>query len=260
MADAKSIINKVDYIFQSEAYFLEGTDSATAVATYSASSKERADLISLRASVKTHRDSLSDQELTIYDSVNRLYEAIQDEFVGDTELTKVILLNEETPAQDTITKGLASINSALEKAIGKDALTDITFFGVVTSAASSVSGQIANLITAVGTALTSLSDRIAAVENKLDGAKIGPETPVTVTSCSKKGKKYELGEEIYTTSNDISQAIANGFKCDTFITTNKKKDLYITITGKANDCSSLLSGKDAASACKMYQDADWADA
>jgi hypothetical protein len=182
--------------------------------------------------------------------------------VGKDGLTDVTMLGVKTSAASSLSAGSSAVNSALEVAVGKDALTDMTFLEVVTKATTSLSGQIANVITAVGTALTSLHDRVAVIEKTLDGVKIGPETAVTVTGCTKSGGSFTVDEKpIYTSSNDFAQAIANGFKCDTFVASAAtEKDLYITITGKAEDCSYLLSGKDAASACKMYQDVDWADA
>lgn len=230
MAEATNVINRVDYIYQSEEDFLKGTAAATAVATYLAiESKTRADLVTLRTSLKTYRDSLSDQQLTIYASVNRLYEAIEAEFVGDDAQTGVTLLAVTTPAQDTVTKGAASINSAVEVAIGTDALTDISLFGVVISAAASLSTHVNNLV--------------AALKDSLGSTRIAPETSITVMSCTRTGKQYSLENEIYTTSNDVTKTIYNILACAKWADSESSKDLYFSPTGLVDDCTPLLLGK-----------------
>lgn len=282
---AESIVNKIDKIYQSEEYYLSGTDANKIITNYSVNN----DINALITGLETYQISLSEQNVTLYVSTNRVLEAAQIKFVfdkaGNDNLTGITLLGSSTAAGTSLSGALVATNTAVQNAVGKDALTgiallgvetkaasslsgeskaintavqsaignnvltDISILGVVTKAATSLSTQLANFATAVQTGFTTLQSSITALQNSVGSTKIAPTTPITVMSCTKNKKDYSLEKPIYTTSNDATKTIFNILECVKWA--DSKTDLYLSRTGEVEDCTSLLVGK-AFEACAHY--------
>ena len=68
-------------------------------------------------------------------------------------------------------------------------------------------------------------------------------------SCTLSKKVYSLEKAIYTTSSDATKTIFNILECVKWA--DSGTDLYLSRTGKVEDCTALLLGK-AFESCAHY--------
>ena len=159
--------------------------------------------------------------------------------IGTDSLNKTGFLG----ATESVPSSLVAYANQVTSTIGNKAPEEFSLFGLTTKAFTSVSAH--------------LSGFISAVESSLGNNKIAPTTPRTVKSCTYnllKKSGYAIGNEIYTTSKDVSQTMVNSFACGKWVddTLEAGNNLYFSHTGLVGDCSAKLDAGEAMSKCFKY--------
>lgn len=276
MATPENILNMIEISFHMEGRPLVGTSAEKAYQTYLIDK----DIKSYKDSLEKYRDSLlEDNEMLIYNSVNNLFQMVNSIFVasqtGDSTLTSITLAGVTALASDNLSDQAIALNTLLQTTIGTNPLNKTGFLGATESAPKSLVEHANQITSVIGNeapaafslagittaALNSLSAQlsvfISAVESALGNNKIAPTTARTVKSCTYnliKKAGYAIGNEIYTTSKDITKTMANSFACGKWIddTLESGNNLYFSHTGLVGDCSSKLDAGEAMSKCLKY--------
>jgi ABC-type uncharacterized transport system substrate-binding protein len=235
---AVHIQNRINKLYQSNAYYLSGTSVATAVTTYfELVDPTSTDLNTLRIAINNYKDGLSASNVIKFAAANTLLQAVESEFVFDK--VGAVSLSSNFAQEHINGHTYENIAAAIKSSI----VGQTTASGYATAIANSMSGLgsditttlIETLTTAIeaGTAVGHFSSAITALTTKLNSA---------TTAAAIAAAVYD---GIYIVdSNPVSHTDRTAFQTD--VTDYFTSDLAVTLSSAigGNDISDVSSTDD----------------
>jgi hypothetical protein len=217
-----NVYNRINKVYQANAYYLTGSTAATAVTTYLAiDDPDRADLNTLRQSLNTYKDSES--SVIKFDAANTLLMATENEFIFGQVGSTVLSTNFQVEDTNGIT--YTSIQSALGAAIGTTATTDAALANAIVNvfiASESTENDaiVTELIVAIGSGTldTSVASQVEALKDAVEAVTIVATDQTNQDNLAKAIYDGTIIVDISTDEADFSTALGTYEVSDDLVT------------------------------------------